>query len=389
MKTKTYNLIKNFKQPGCIVLGISNIAGLSIVRSLGVKKIPVIGIANSRLEIGVFSKYCLSVEIFSKEEELLYLLEEIGKTSVYKNVIFCEHDIFLLFVEKNREHLEKYFHLLLPEKMSLNGLMNKKDMVKLAQASGVGVPLTFFSDEVLLDEIKNKMIYPSIVKPLYSQYNQSTKCDVINDEEELNGSIKKDRYRTGYVIQEVIEGKEDKIWVCGGYCNSNTEFLGLFTGHKYRQLPKLFGSTTLGVSQRNTAVMEMAMTFLKHIGYQGCFSFEAKQRGDEYKFIETNFRICFWNEMARSSGINLPYIAYCDVVGLPCEGVIKQKDGIIWISILDDFITCFKHYSRDSKFIFIDWIKNVFGANSYAVFELTDIPPFLVKMLKILLKIRD
>jgi predicted ATP-grasp superfamily ATP-dependent carboligase len=261
-------------------------------------------------------------------------------------------------------------------------------MVNLAQASGVNIPLTFFSDESSLDEINDKIRYPSIIKPLYSQYNLNTKCDVINDEEDLNKSIKKDRYRAGYVIQEVIEGKEDKIWVCGGYCNSNTDFLALFTGHKYRQLPKLFGSTTVAVSQRNTAVMEMAMTFLKHIGYHGCFSFEAKQQGDEYKFIETNFRICFWNEMVISSGINLPYIAYCDAVGLPCERDIEQKDGIIWISILDDFITCFKYYSRDNKFVFIDWIKKVFRANSYADFRLTDIVPFLVKMLRSLLKMR-
>jgi len=383
MKKKTYNLLKNLRQNACVVLGLGSLSGLSIIRSLGAKRIPIIGIENHRFALSSFSKYCSSFEIADNDIKLVALLEEIGKISAYKNIIFCSNDNYLLFVDKYKEQLMHFFHLFFPKQESLTQIMNKRNMMKLAKEAGFDIPLTFYSDEHPLKEISHKISYPAIVKPLYSQ-GYKTKVEIINNEQNLYEIVKKERFKNGYLVQEIISGAEDNIWLIAGYCNSHSVPLALFTGYKYRQLPRFFGTATVAFSQQDKALINLInkiTAFLEHIGYHGCFDIEFKKdTGEKLRFIEVNFRICDWNEMVISAGINLPYLVYCDTIGLPYPKDIKQENSILWISIIDDFITCVKYYSKDRKLILFDWIRKVFNADSYAVFKLIDIKPFIFKI---------
>jgi len=380
MRNKTYATLQNLAQPCCVVLGAGSLGSLSAIRSLGIKRIPAIVIDNNKCSIGIRSKYCSSAEVVDDAQTLL-LLEEIGDASLHKNVLFCTYDIYLLLVDRHRETLKKYFHLFLPEKYSLQKIMDKKNMLKLAKEAGLDTPLTFFSGEHSLKEITGKVGYPVIVKPSYTQ-GCDAKVEVVNNEQDLCQTVRKDRFSKGYLVQEIIEGPDDNIWMCLGYCDRNAVPVALFSAHKYRQIPRSFGSTATGVSQQNEEVVEQAITFVKHIGYHGCFDFEVKQCRDEkvYKFIEINYRVCDFNNMAIDSGIDLPCIAYCDALKLPYERNIKQKDGVVWISIIDDFITCCKYYIQDNKFILLDWLGKVLRSDSYAVFRVFDIKPFIFKI---------
>jgi predicted ATP-grasp superfamily ATP-dependent carboligase len=390
MKNKTREFLKKLDSPACVVIGLNTLCGLSTVRSLGVNNITEFGIDKYKLTLGGFSRYCISSEVVNSDLDLLLLLEEIGKLSQHKNVIFCGHDDYLLFVDKYKEQLKQYFHLFLSQKQPLERIMNKRNMVKLAKEVGLDTPLTFYSDENPLEEMRNKMHYPAIVKPAYSQ-GHTTKVEVVSNQEDLNMVTKNERFRDGYLLQELIAGAEDNIWMLSGYCDRNSVPLALFTGHKYRQLPACFGIATVAFSRQDKMIDDItdkAMAFLRNIAYHGCFGFEFKRDNNgKMRFIEVNYRICDWNELAVSSGVNLPYFAYCEAIGLACQKDIKQKNGILWISILDDFATCFKYYSKNKKLILFDWLKKIFQADSYAVFRLVDINPFMLKILQHLIRI--
>ena len=378
MKKKTYKFLKSLNQPAGIILGVNSTTGLSILRSLGNKCIPAIGIDKTGVEIGSFSRYCFSAEVYSAEDELISLLQAIGNISRKKNLLFCANDRYLLIVEKQKKQLEKYFHLFLPKTMSVRQIINKKSMLKLAEDAGLELPKTFFSDEYPLETIIEKIPYPCLVKPLYTQPNVRTKGEVIKNKKDLNKVIRSDRFNKEYLIQEIIEGPEHNFWTCAGYVSKNQ--IIFFTCFKLRQIPKKFGAATIAVSKKNREIVVLSKIFLTHINYTGFFDIEFKIdiKDGKYKFIEINPRICGLNELIFSSGINLPYIAYSDILLLTGIQQTEQEDGIQWINILDDFITCIKYYQKNNKHIIFDWIKKIKKSDSYADFNSTDIKPFIL-----------
>lgn len=381
MRNKTYYILKNLNQPACVVLGLSEATSLSIVRSLGSKDIPLIGIDDDQCPLVAYSKYCSVAEIFNREEEALSLLVEMGKLSPQKNVLFSSQDRYLLFIDRHKNALLEYYFFPQSKHRSMEELINKKHMIGLAREAGLDIPLTIASNGDSLKQIASQIRYPAIIKPLFTQTFINTKGEIANSKEDLYVVVNKERFLDGYLIQEVVEGPEDEIWICGGYCNGNFEPLALFSGRKHRQLPMNFGAASVAISEQNEEVEKMAITFLKHIKYHGCFCFEVKRDKDQkYKFIEVNYRLGSYNQLLISSGIDLPFVAYCDAVGLPYAKDKKQQGSTLWISIIDDFITCLKYYTRVNKFILLDWIKKVLRADSYAIFKLSDIGPFLFRI---------
>lgn len=375
MKRKTYALLRKLKKPSCIVLGINTITGLSIVRCLGAKGIPVIAVDKSKFVLGAFSKFCSTVEVCSSDEELFSFLNEAGRISEYKNLIICESDTYLLFVDKYKEEFKRYFYL--PAEISLAELMNKINMVRLAKEANLDAPLTFSSDKVLTDSVKRQLPYPCFVKPNYSQTWQRTKGEVARNIQELDIVLDNERFRNGYLIQEIIDGPETNNWLYAGYMDKNKELKVDFTFFKVRQVPMTFGVGTSAISSRNDEVEELGKRFLGYLQYAGIFLIEFKKdiRDGKYKFIEMNPRICSQNELLVTCGINLPYIAYCDANNIEIKTTSKWKENIQWLSRVHDFITCVKYYSRNDKLILFDWLKSSLKAKSDAIFRLSDLMP--------------
>ena len=390
LRRRTYNLLKNINKPCSLILGVDSVTGLSLVRDLGIQKIPTICIDENRFAISRFSKYCSSIEYHNSEEDLILKMEEIGRISPYRNIIFCESDRYLLFLDKNREILKEYFHFPYPTKITLTELMNKKNQARFSKELGIGTPTAFYSDEVSLPEIKERINYPVFIKSFYSQRQYRRKGEVVGNWEELVRVARQERFLRGaYMIQEIIEGPEDNIWLAVGYCDRKGRFLALATAYKIRQIPKDFGVGTVVRSKENKIIAEQAKSLVEHIGYRGCFAIEFKKCPDkeEYKFIEFNPRTCMFNELITLCGFNLPYLVYCDFVGLPydCDGV-KQKEGLLWHSIIDDFIAMAKYYSKSNKTVFFEWVRTMLKADIYADFSILDIGPFMAKILQLVLR---
>lgn len=387
MKTKTHNLLKNLNKNACIVLGIDTPTGLSIVRSLGSKGIPVIGITSFKFALGQFSKYCSTYEFCPTEEDTISFLQEASRICKYKNVIICESDKYLLFLDKYKIELKESFALTIPLDISLSTLMNKENMIKLAKEAGLDVPITFFPNEASKNNFLEEIPYPCFVKPPYTQTRIRTKGEIAKDKNDLEETLLNKRFKGNYLLQEIIQGPEVNFWECYGYRNNHINYCVTF--HKLKQIPKDFGVGVEAISKRNEEIEKLTNKFLNHIKYNGLFELEFKKdsRDGKYKFLEINPRICLQNQLAMSLGLDLAYIAYLDALDMEIDGFSGQKDGILWFSIIDDFIACVKYYIRDNKFILLDWMKKMLAADSYAVFRLDDLQPFVFNILSHLLRI--
>jgi predicted ATP-grasp superfamily ATP-dependent carboligase len=120
----------------------------------------------------------------------------------------------------------------------------------------------------------------------------------------------------------------------------------------------------------------MGHAMLRHLQYRGMANVEFKRdvRDGLLKLIEINCRSGNRLGLAIDSGIDLPFIAYADLVGdqLPIEG---PRDGLRWIDDASD-LAAFRHYRRRHGLSLRDWLRSAWTAESHAFLSLDDPLPF-------------
>lgn len=387
LRPKTVRLLRGLTAPACVVLGTRSLTGLSILRSLGGNGVVTIGVDVDRVNLGALSRFCSVTETCSSEAERLALLQALGEASPQRNAILCESDELVLFIDRHRRQLERHYALGIPGEGVLRGLIDKTTMTAVARAAGLSVPRTGVYPEMSLEELGRTTSFPALVKPVHTQPAERCKAVLVADAAALEAAVRRERFRDGCVVQELIPGDETNLWTCMGYATAGADPVALVTGHKIRQRPPDFGVGTLVVSQDNRTVKELTRRFLRHAGHVGCFELEFKRRsGDEYVFIEINPRVCALNSLAVAAGADLAYLAYRDACGMSLQRPGPQADGVRWIDAILDFDTCSRYYRRRGAGVLRDWARQARRGEAHAVFDRRDMKPFLFNLAKYLAK---
>src|ERR1019366_10701243 len=103
-------------RPTAIVMNMFY-TGLGIVRSLGEQGVPVIGLTARRGIYGNYTRYAtvrVCPDSREEPEALLPFLLKLGVELGGRAVIFPTRDDDVLFLDRNRELLSRYFELVLP-----------------------------------------------------------------------------------------------------------------------------------------------------------------------------------------------------------------------------------------------------------------------------------
>ena len=109
----------------------------------------------------------------------------------------------------------------------------------------------------------------------------------------------------------------------------------MFCGRKLVQMPRGFGTCRVGEARWRDDVVEQALALLDALGYHGIAQteFRLDPRDGRFKLMEVNPRLWQWHGLARACGVDLPRIAYLDVLGRPQRPVRSgpQHDGRRWV----------------------------------------------------------
>jgi predicted ATP-grasp superfamily ATP-dependent carboligase len=208
----------------------------------------------------------------------------------------------------------------------------------VAEAAGIGVPLTFAADSE--DEARAAaaaLSYPAVVKPgdpIPFKRRFGRPVLLCQTPEELLGA-----WRSAAdcepLLQEVIPGDDATLWTVGSYTDASGTALGLFCGRKLVQMPRGFGTCRVGEARWRDDIVEQALALLAALGYQGIAQteFRLDPRDERFKLMEVNPRLWQWHGLARACGVDLPRIAYLDVLGRPQRPVRSgpQHDGRRWV----------------------------------------------------------
>jgi biotin carboxylase len=79
-------------------------------------------------------------------------------------------------------------------------------------------------------------------------------------------------------------------------------------------------------------MVDAGLRFLAALGFHGISQVEFKRdpRDGRYKLMEINPRLFQWHGLAAACGVDLPRLAYCDLLGLPVPAAAMNGRGRRW-----------------------------------------------------------
>ena len=177
------------------------------------------------------------------------------------------------------------------------------------------------------------------------------------------------------VVQEVIPGPDEFLLYFVCYMNRDQEMLGAFTGRKVRVTPIHFGSASYVQTMYDARLEEQCLAFLSSAGFWGICGIEVKQdeRDGQRKLVEINPRYGLWDEIGQYIGVDIGYIAYCDLLGLPVVPAYAFQPHYRWVSLERD-VRAFLEYRREGLIDVRSWLASLRGPILWTDVSLRDWP---------------
>lgn len=379
-----------------VVLGANYYIGLSIIRCLGRNKIPVVVMEYPQKNAyGLKSKYISEKHIvpYYKKEEKKFLeyLINYAKKQDKKPVLFPSADQYVEFIDRNIKVLSKYYLIHQTKKNFLINLMDKQSLMDIASAHNMLIPETVLVDENFEKNI-SKIKFPCIIKPFETTaFTKEFRKKVfeVADEQELRKylDILKEK-NIDVFVQQIIKGFDDHMYTFDFYANMDSKITHYTTAHKLRQWPINFGASVYTEQRYIPELVDSSIEFIEKIGYKGIGEIEYKYDDitKKYYLLEINVRTTNFNVMLEKIGLNMPYIAYMDIIGRPIkEKCIEYNTGRVFIYHLEDFLAR-RAYVKAGQLTRMQILKTLFRKKAYSIFAMDDMKPYFSYMTKLAIR---
>lgn len=338
-----------------IVLGCHKI-GLGIIRALGDKGIPVVGVYYNKMDMGYVSKFVIASYYCPHPDEdengfVKYLINLASKWE--GSLLIPSDDATLIPISKQKILLEEKYTVCATDWDITEKYVVKKYTYSLADEIGVLAPRTSVIGSLEDAKYLAKDIgYPCLLKPTIGHRffeNFRKKMILIENDKQLENVYKKtEESGAEMMIQEFIPG-DDKSGVNYNCYMIDGEAKVEATAEKLRLSPPGTGFPIVAVSKYIPNIIEPGRKILRALGFDGfsCTEFKKDSRDGNYKLMEVNGRHNLSTPLSVKSGVNFPYMTYMHLLyGKIPEVNNNFKEGIYWIDLdreLSEIIrSCFK-----------------------------------------------
>ena len=337
-----------------VVLGMGP-TSLSLVRALGRKGLTIFGIGLNPYELALSSRYCQrlgAVDPRYHPEKLLELLIQFGKKQAVgkRIVLYPTGDECVVFIADNYEALSNYysFNNLEPDIVDL--FLNKARFYDACIEHNLPAPKTYIPiDKGEVAQFAEELSFPCILKPKYYHrwamkkgLEKAIFCEHQNDLLRCFQSSTFDP--ADFIIQEIITGTEDNIYVVAAYMDRHYEPHGVFCGQKIRQYPVDFGTTTMIRTVKNPTLEQMSIVFLQKVKYEGLVDVEFKydEKKNTFYVIEINPRLGRWYGIVEAAGHDTIYYSYLDLTNQAINEKVVVSRKITWVFWVRDILGIIK-----------------------------------------------
>jgi predicted ATP-grasp superfamily ATP-dependent carboligase len=187
------------------------------------------------------------------------------------------------------------------------------------------------------------------------------------------------RHTGDFVIQQYIPGGEDEIYSFHAYMDRGGVALGQFVGKKIRTFPREAGLSTYLELVKEPRVVALGLDVVRKLGLIGPVKIDFKRdpRSGRFYVLELNPRYNLWHYLGSVSGVNLPLLAYADLVGAHIQRPLDYIVGVKWLSFGNDFRSFVRSYRPSGELGVAEWLRSLRGPKVYDVFAWDDPLPFL------------
>lgn len=380
-------MIKSSQKTPAVVVGLEK-NGLGVARALAQAKIPCICLATPSWNPAWKTNTCrLVVTREWRKDIVVEDLIRLGQTFEAKAPLLITKDEPVLWVSEARAELEPYFQINLPDKETVNLLMDKRLFTEMAIKEGWPIPFTWFVDtrDQLMTRLE-EVIYPCILKPAtknsaFRKHSPQKVFKIFETETLIRTYEMVAQWEKEVVIQEWIEGGDERVAFCLTYYDRQSHPLALFAGRKVRQYPIECGNTALSEPAPKSwsgEIIDITDAIFRRVGYRGLGSMEFKMRlGSDIPVImePTVGRTDFQNEVAVLNGQNIPAIAYSDLVGeQPFPAACRLRPWKLIDGAHESKAAW--QYFRMNRLSIGQWFKDRRGKKKYMLLRAGDTGPY-------------
>jgi D-aspartate ligase len=379
-----------------VVLRPVNHGSLCLVRTLGRMGVKVYAVGDQPRSAGMMSRYCHGKFItngnVAGRGALVEFLRDVSRRIGQRPILTCTDDDSSAFIADHADALREAFLFPIISSQLVRTLTDKKQMYFLARRLGVPTAETSFpkSRRDALDLIQdNRVRFPIMLKGIDGNLLErrgKPKMVIVRDAQELLRKYDEieDPANPNLMFQEYIPGGDDSVWMFNGYFGQNSHCMLGFTGQKLRQHPVYVGATSLGICLRNEVVEKTTKDFMKAIDYRGVLDigYRYDARDGQYKVLDVNPRVgATFRLFLATNGMDVVRAMYLDLTGQPVPSA-PTCEGRKWVVEKGDLIS-FRHYRRDGKLKFVEWVRSFRGVQEAAWFATDDFVPFALMCLEL------
>lgn len=321
---------------------------------------------------------------------LLEKLTKYGKKEIRKPFIFPATDEEVLFLIKNKNELEKYFVLSIPEEEKFKNLSDKFLIQEELRRCGFRYPTTSLLKNNGIEE--EKIDFPCILKPAFSGHWKTDQSNAIVGEQKVVVVHSLTELKLNYekyckisprmIAQSIIEPAEGDIYSFCSYSDRFGKVLHGFVTQKLIQYPEGFGTALLCQTVEHPEVYELGKQVIESLGVDGVCETEIIRdaRTGELFIIEINTRHWMQHRLSARLGVNYSLLDFYYRTGDASKVTEVLGNGrgrannIIWFDDVGYLIYAVKNFFNPKKCKMKEIFKNHW---EFSLFSLSDWRPFV------------
>lgn len=337
---------------------------LGVVRALGEKGVPVIVLSETADAAGARSRYCIEHHVApglgGDPQVLGQALADIAARHDGALPIFPTVDPDLDTLARVASRLGPRLLPVIGDAHQVLQVMDKAAFQALAEAHGLPVPRSWSPpDPAALQQAAAQARYPVIVKPAFPYHWHSALAQAFRGRKavRLDDAAALIAFGAGLgasdlgvMIQEYVPGDDDQHVDVHAYLDGQGRVRGCFSGRKLRIHPIHAGSGCFVESLDCPALEAQTVAMLQRIGFRGLANVNYKRHAvtGEYMLFEINPRVSQWGFFTTRCGVNLPWLAYCDLLGREAGVLPPRRVGWRFVDSSRD-LKAFRQYRAEGR----------------------------------------
>jgi D-aspartate ligase len=371
-----------------VVIGLST-NGLANVRALCQHGVPVIIFLSQEQSQEVYAatrygqKHLVKV---GNGAAIIQHLHDLSREATY--ILFPTGDSQVSYLSDHRADLPSHCILPFPEDRVVKMLLDKQPFDKFCRTHAFPVPkTTLVQKHEDIQQSYQNMTFPIIAKTPMKVYKEGLgKAYILSDKDELQrwyDSVQS--IHQEFVLQEYIPGTDHSVFFTMQYISATGKLLASFTGRKIRQFPPLKGGTASAEPAYSEFLTDFTYQFFRKAKFWGIGSMEYKldgRTGTFYMVEPTVGRTDFQEGVAIANGVNIPLVAYQDIVGLAVQPVFQKRNAHkVWMHVLYDRLAR-DWYMSQKELTYVEWLASLRHVRAFDAFSLRDPGPALLSLQK-------